>query len=309
MSATAGTRSVRNPRSRRNAPPTARLRARAAFAAGRLRAPPRPRDGPPCRRLDERPAGSRCATPPLPSCAVERVRLEDRPSFITADGSSIRELAGVPSGNSVNQSLAEATVPPGGETVEHFHRSSEEIYLFTAGAGRMRLGDEEAEVRAGDTRRDRARNPAQAVESRRGATRAAVLLRPALFGQRHRPAVRTALALLVQCFCSRRPAAHAAPPKIGIGEQHAKVFSDPYFQQLGVREVRYIASWDALRSASQRAEIDTYLKAAGAAGVRVLLGFGHCARPRQGARPAVGEGVRARGGRVPRALSVDDRRT
>jgi mannose-6-phosphate isomerase-like protein (cupin superfamily) len=82
---------------------------------------------------------------------VEKVRLEDRESFITADGSSIRELAGIPSGNSVNQSLAEATVPPGGETFEHFHRLSEEIYYFTAGAGRMRLGDDEARVRAGDT--------------------------------------------------------------------------------------------------------------------------------------------------------------
>jgi mannose-6-phosphate isomerase-like protein (cupin superfamily) len=82
---------------------------------------------------------------------VDRVRLEDKASFITADGSSIRELAGIPSGNSVNQSLAEATVPPGGETVEHFHRTSEEIYYFTSGAGRMRLGDEEADVRAGDT--------------------------------------------------------------------------------------------------------------------------------------------------------------
>jgi mannose-6-phosphate isomerase-like protein (cupin superfamily) len=82
---------------------------------------------------------------------LDRVRLEDREAFITADGSSIRELAGIPSGNSVNQSLAEATVPPGGETIEHFHRTSEEIYFFTAGAGRMRLGDEEAEVRAGDT--------------------------------------------------------------------------------------------------------------------------------------------------------------
>jgi len=82
---------------------------------------------------------------------VERVRLEDRESFITADGSSIRELAGIPSANAVNQSLAEATVPPGGETVEHFHRTSEEIYHFLAGAGRMRLGAEEAEVRAGDT--------------------------------------------------------------------------------------------------------------------------------------------------------------
>jgi mannose-6-phosphate isomerase-like protein (cupin superfamily) len=82
---------------------------------------------------------------------VERVRLEDRESFITADGSSIRELAGVPSGNAINQSLAEATVPPGTETVEHFHRTSEEIYHFLAGAGRMLLGSEEAEVRAGDT--------------------------------------------------------------------------------------------------------------------------------------------------------------
>lgn len=77
-------------------------------------------------------------------------RLDQRESFITADGSSIRELAGIPSGNAANQSLAEATVPPGGETILHHHVRSEEIYLFTAGAGRMILGDEEADVRAGD---------------------------------------------------------------------------------------------------------------------------------------------------------------
>ena len=82
---------------------------------------------------------------------MEITRLEHRESFITADGSSIRELAGIPSGNSVNQSLAEATVPPSGETFEHFHRVSEEIYFFTSGAGRMRLGEEEADVKAGDT--------------------------------------------------------------------------------------------------------------------------------------------------------------
>ena len=82
---------------------------------------------------------------------MEITRLEHRESFITADGSSIRELAGIPSGNSVNQSLAEATVPPSGETFEHYHRVSEEIYYFTAGAGRMRLGEEEADVKAGDT--------------------------------------------------------------------------------------------------------------------------------------------------------------
>jgi mannose-6-phosphate isomerase-like protein (cupin superfamily) len=82
---------------------------------------------------------------------VQTVRLEDREQFVTADGSLIRELVGIPSGNSEQQSLAEATVPPGGETVEHYHRTTEEIYLFTRGEGRMRLGDHEADVRAGDT--------------------------------------------------------------------------------------------------------------------------------------------------------------
>jgi mannose-6-phosphate isomerase-like protein (cupin superfamily) len=81
---------------------------------------------------------------------VEIVRREQREAFITADGSSIRELAGVPSGNAANQSLAEAVVPAGGATIAHLHRTTEEIYLFTAGTGRMRLGDGERPVRAGD---------------------------------------------------------------------------------------------------------------------------------------------------------------
>ena len=41
-------------------------------------------------------------------------------------------------------------MPPGGETTEHLHRRSEEIYLLTAGTGRMRVGDESGEVAAGD---------------------------------------------------------------------------------------------------------------------------------------------------------------
>ena len=70
--------------------------------------------------------------------------------FITKDGSEIRELAGTPTGNSVNQSLAEATVPPGGSTEEHYHRITEEIYFFTHGRGRMRLGEDEHEISPGD---------------------------------------------------------------------------------------------------------------------------------------------------------------
>ena len=76
-------------------------------------------------------------------------RLAEAQPFTTLDGSSIREVAGPASGNAGNQSLAEATVPPGGETFEHYHRTSEEIYFFTHGSGRMRLGEQEQEVAPG----------------------------------------------------------------------------------------------------------------------------------------------------------------
>jgi mannose-6-phosphate isomerase-like protein (cupin superfamily) len=77
-------------------------------------------------------------------------KLSEVESFTTLDGSEIRELAGPAGRNAVNQSLAEATVAPGAETEEHFHRTTEEIYLFTHGRGRMRLADAEREVEPGD---------------------------------------------------------------------------------------------------------------------------------------------------------------
>jgi mannose-6-phosphate isomerase-like protein (cupin superfamily) len=80
-----------------------------------------------------------------------RIENLDRVSaFTTLDGSTIREVAGPATGNAESQSLAEATVPAGGATAEHYHRTTEEIYFFTHGSGRMRLGAEEQEVAAGD---------------------------------------------------------------------------------------------------------------------------------------------------------------
>ena len=83
---------------------------------------------------------------------MDTINLRDMPSFTTDDGSAIRELAGPQpsSGASAHQSLAEATLPPGGETAEHFHPRAEEIYYFTAGSGRMRLGEDLTEVAVGD---------------------------------------------------------------------------------------------------------------------------------------------------------------
>lgn len=76
--------------------------------------------------------------------------LDDVDAFITLDGSEIRELAGRVSLPAANQSLAEATVPVGGATTEHYHRVTEELYFFTAGRGRLRVDGEERDVRPGD---------------------------------------------------------------------------------------------------------------------------------------------------------------
>ena len=70
--------------------------------------------------------------------------------YVTADGSTIREWAGPGYSPARNQSLAEATLAPGASTAAHFHRESEELYLFTAGHGRVRVGEEEREVARGD---------------------------------------------------------------------------------------------------------------------------------------------------------------
>src|SRR5215475_11932807 len=75
--------------------------------------------------------------------------LEMQP-FITKDGSEIRELLAHRNSVIRNQSLAEARLPPGASTQEHYHPKAEEIYYITHGAGCMRIESEVREVKAGD---------------------------------------------------------------------------------------------------------------------------------------------------------------
>lgn len=70
--------------------------------------------------------------------------------FTTKDGSEIRELVGPAWTPAEKQSLAEATIPVGEATVEHFHRDTEELYYVVEGSARMRLGDAERELAVGD---------------------------------------------------------------------------------------------------------------------------------------------------------------
>ena len=77
--------------------------------------------------------------------------LAEAEAFTTADGSTIRELLGLPTAPVRNQSLAEATLAPGQSTQRHYHALSEELYSFLEGGGRLELDGEEQEVAVGDT--------------------------------------------------------------------------------------------------------------------------------------------------------------
>jgi mannose-6-phosphate isomerase-like protein (cupin superfamily) len=76
--------------------------------------------------------------------------LSEVPAFLTKDGSEIRELLAYRNSGLRHQSLAEARVPVGGATTEHYHVRTEEIYYLTHGSGRIRIDGEERDVRAGD---------------------------------------------------------------------------------------------------------------------------------------------------------------
>jgi mannose-6-phosphate isomerase-like protein (cupin superfamily) len=71
-------------------------------------------------------------------------------AFITKDSSEIRELLAHRNSVIRNQSLAEARLPVGASTQEHFHPRAEEIYYITHGTARIRIEGETREVGAGD---------------------------------------------------------------------------------------------------------------------------------------------------------------
>jgi len=76
--------------------------------------------------------------------------LEEAEAFTTADGSTIRELLGLPTAPVRNQSLAEAALEPGQATERHYHAESEEIYYVVEGYGEMELDGETRTVAVGD---------------------------------------------------------------------------------------------------------------------------------------------------------------
>ena len=76
--------------------------------------------------------------------------IREVPSFITKDGSEIRELLSHRNSSIRKQSLAEARIFPGDSTTLHHHPLTEEIYYILDGRGRMRIDEEERIVGPGD---------------------------------------------------------------------------------------------------------------------------------------------------------------
>ena len=70
--------------------------------------------------------------------------------FVTKDKSIIRSILDKSNSPVKNESLAEATLKPGGHTLEHRHNSTEEIYYFIQGTGLMFLKGSKIKVKAGD---------------------------------------------------------------------------------------------------------------------------------------------------------------
>jgi hypothetical protein len=91
-------------------------------------------------------------------------------------------------------------------------------------------------------------------------------------------------ALLLLALLLALPPAASAAPAIGVGEQKPGMFADGRWQRLGLRDVRYIAPWDALRDPIQRRLLGDWMKAARASGARVVLGFERSLRSRRHSR-------------------------
>ena len=69
-------------------------------------------------------------------------QLSAQKPFTTADGSTIRSILDRTNAPVIHQSLAEASLAPGGATERHYHRESEEIYFILEGTGLMEINRE-----------------------------------------------------------------------------------------------------------------------------------------------------------------------
>jgi hypothetical protein len=94
-----------------------------------------------------------------------------------------------------------------------------------------------------------------------------------------------ALILLTAAVAALPAPASAAPVTVGLGDQSWNVFSDPYFQALGLKRVRVVTPWNVALSRGDRVWLDDYLAGVQQAGIEPLVSFGAASGSRCPARP------------------------
>jgi hypothetical protein len=75
---------------------------------------------------------------------------------------------------------------------------------------------------------------------------------------------------------AEKPRAHAASSFLtGVGDEHARMFANPLYQQLHTKIVRYIAPYDAVTHSYSLDQAITFIRAAEALHEQVLVAFYH----------------------------------
>jgi hypothetical protein len=87
-----------------------------------------------------------------------------------------------------------------------------------------------------------------------------------------------ALALLALCAPASAAARIHPRPIVGIGDQQPDMFSTKRWRQLKIHDARYVAPWDVIYDSGQNELLNNWLKAAGRAHVRAVIGFAHSLR-------------------------------
>ena len=87
---------------------------------------------------------------PLATRSMTIRSLADQTPFTTRDGSTIRSILDRTNAPVANQSLAEATLAPGGSTQRHYHRLAEEFYFVLEGRGNIEIDGQSRGVSPGD---------------------------------------------------------------------------------------------------------------------------------------------------------------
>ena len=94
-----------------------------------------------------------------------------------------------------------------------------------------------------------------------------------------------AVAALAGCSLAANTSRSDAAVTVGIGDQATNAFTDPLFQDLGIRHTRNFTAWNTALKRDQAAGMDAWIQAAEAAGLNPLISFSQTLRSKCPKRP------------------------